>query len=368
MQLTELAIARASLPGTEPVRLIDESGSPVPSDDFALPEADVLRELYRAMITGRRFDRQATALTKQGRLAVYPSSAGQDACQVASVLALATQDWLFPTYRDTMALITRGVDPVEALTLLRGDGHCGYDPHRYRVGPQCTPLATNTPHAVGLAHAARLRGDDVAVLVFLGDGATSEGDAHEAFNFAAVYRAPVVFVVQNNQWAISVPIAKQSSAPTLAHKAIGYGMPGYHVDGNDAAAMHAVVSHALAEARAGHGPSIVEGLTYRMDAHTNADDAGRYREAADVDRWRDKDPIDRLATFLRERGELDAAEVDRVAAAAEDFAADVRTRLNTDPVLDPTELFDHVYAEQTTQLRAQRAMLLAELAAAEEGA
>lgn len=368
MQLTELATRLAPLPGTQAIRLIDESGSVVPCDDFALPEAGVLRELYRAMVTGRRFDRQATALTKQGRLAVYPSSAGQDACQVASVLALEPQDWLFPTYRDTMALITRGVDPVEALTLLRGDWHCGYDPYLHRVGPQCTPLATNAPHAVGLAHAARLRGDDVAVLVFVGDGATSEGDAHEAFNFAAVYRAPVVFVVQNNQWAISVPLAKQSKAPTLAHKAIGYGIPGYHIDGNDAAAMYAVVSQALADARSGLGPSIVEGLTYRMDAHTNADDAGRYRSADEVERWRDKDPIERVERMLLAHDQLDQAGIDQVTAAAEEFAADVRTHMREEPVLDPGELFDHVYAEQTAELRAQRAMLLDELAAAEEGA
>jgi 2-oxoisovalerate dehydrogenase E1 component alpha subunit len=202
------------LPSATPLQLIDQDGHPGDNPGgLRLPWPDVLRELHRRMVLGRRFDTQATALTKQGRLAVYPSSRGQDACQVGAVLALRVQDWLFPTYRDSVAVLTRDVPAEETLTLLRGDWHCGYDPREYRVAPQCTPLATNTLHAVGLAYAARLRKQDQVALVLLGDGATSEGDTHEALNFAAVWKAPTVFLVQNNGYAISVPLAKQTAAP-----------------------------------------------------------------------------------------------------------------------------------------------------------
>src|SRR5579864_1092570 len=168
--------------------MIDADGTTV--EGTTLPPAEVLSELYRRMVIGRRFDTQATALTKQGRLAVYPSARGQEASEVGAVLALRRQDWLFPTYRDSMAAVARGIDPVEVLTLLRGDWHCGYDPYEYRVAPQCTPLATNTLHAVGLAHAAKLKAEDTVALVMLGDGATSEGDTHAALNFAAVWKSP----------------------------------------------------------------------------------------------------------------------------------------------------------------------------------
>ena len=218
---SETANAGSLLPSAAPLQLIDQDGRPGGNPGgLALPQADILRELYRRMVLGRRFDTQATALTKQGRLAVYPSSRGQDACQVGAAVALRRQDWLFPTYRDSMAVLTRGVPAEETLTLLRGDWHCGYDPVQYRVAPQCTPLATNTLHAVGLAYAATLKNEDQVALALLGDGATSEGDTHEALNFAGVWKAPVVFLVQNNGYAISVPLAKQTAAPTLAARSI----------------------------------------------------------------------------------------------------------------------------------------------------
>ncbi len=323
----------------------------------------LLRRLYAELVRGRRYNAQATALTKQGRLAVYPSSTGQEACEVAAALALQERDWLFPSYRDTLAAVARGLDPVQALTLLRGDWHTGYDPHEHRIAPLCTPLATQLPHAVGLAHAAHLKGDDVVALALVGDGGTSEGDFHEALNFAAVWQAPVVFLVQNNGFAISVPLAKQTAAPSLAHKAVGYGMPGRLVDGNDAAAMHEVLSDAVRRARTGGGPTLVEAVTYRVEAHTNADDATRYRGDAEVETWREHDPIRLLERELTDRGLLDDAGVRAARDAAEELAADLRERMNQDPVLDPMDLFAHVYAEPTTQLREQRAMLRAELAA-----
>lgn len=352
------------LPDPEPHRLL---GTP----EAARLDPALLRALYGRLVHGRRYNQQATALTKQGRLAVYPSSTGQEACEIAAALALRPQDWLFPSYRDTLAVVARGVDPVDALTLLRGDWHTGYDPHTHRVAPLSTPLATQLPHAVGLAHAARLSGDDVVALAMVGDGGTSEGDFHEALNFAAVWHAPVVFLVQNNGFAISVPLAKQTAAPSFAHKAVGYGMPGRLVDGNDAAAVHEVLTEAVERARTGGGPTLVEAVTYRLDAHTNADDATRYRDDGEVARWRAHDPVTLLEHELTARGLLDDALRQSAADDAEAMAADLRERMHAEPVLDPMDLFEHVYAEPTQQLREQQAMLRAELDAeadAEQGA
>ncbi|MFD3352277.1 pyruvate dehydrogenase (acetyl-transferring) E1 component subunit alpha [Streptomyces fradiae] len=348
------------LPDPEPYRVLGTEAA----GGFA---PDVLRRLYAELVRGRRYNTQATALTKQGRLAVYPSSTGQEACEVAAALVLEERDWLFPSYRDTLAAVARGLDPVEALTLLRGDWHTGYDPREHRIAPLSTPLATQLPHAVGLAHAARLRGDDVVALAMIGDGGTSEGDFHEALNFAAVWQAPVVFLVQNNGFAISVPLAKQTAAPSLAHKAVGYGMPGRLVDGNDAAAVHQVLSEAVARARRGGGPTLVEAVTYRIDAHTNADDATRYRVDAEVEAWRRHDPVKLLERELTERGLIDEDGIREAADQAEDMAARLRERMNADAVLDPMDLFTHVYAEQTAQLREQAAQLRAELDAEAEG-
>lgn len=353
--------AESLLPSERPLALIDARGAAAESA-LTMPDEEILLEIYRRMVVGRRFDTQATALTKQGRLAVYPSSRGQEACEVAAVQALRPQDWLFPTYRDSVALITRGVDPGEALTLLRGDWHLGYDPYRYNVAPQCTPLATNTLHAVGLAHAAAYKGEDTVALVLVGDGATSEGDTHEALNFAAVWRSPVVFLVQNNGYAISVPLAKQTVAPSLAHKGVGYGIPSVLVDGNDAAAVFAVVAQAVERAAGGGGPTLIEALTYRIEAHTNADDANRYRDDAEVAAWLERDPVRRLERYLTDRGVLGEAQAAAIGDEAEAFATRVREVMNTDAGVDPMSLFEHVYAEPTAALRTQAALLAAELA------
>lgn len=347
------------LPDAEPRRVLG-------TKDAAGADPELLLRLHAQLVRGRRFNTQATALTRQGRLAVYPSSTGQEACEVAAALALEERDWLFPSYRDTLAAVARGVDPVEVLTLLRGDWHTGYDPHAHRVAPLCTPLATQLPHAVGLAHAARLKGDDVVALAMVGDGGTSEGDFHEALNFAAVWRAPVVFLVQNNGFAISVPLDKQTAAPSLAHKAVGYGMPGRLVDGNDVLAVHEVLTQAVRHARAGGGPTLVEAITYRVEAHTNADDATRYRGDAEVEAWREHDPIRLAENELTARGLLDEARLAAVQEDAERLAATMRACLNEEPALHPEDLFTHVYAHPTTQLLEQRAQLRAELDAEEE--
>lgn len=357
------------LPSPVPVQLIAADGRPTQvGASYAMPRDERLLEVWRRMVIGRRLDVQCTALTKQGRLAVYPSSRGQEACQVGATLAIGGRDWMFPTYRESVALFTRGIDPVEALGLLRGSTHCGYDPVAHKTAPQCTPLSTQLVHAAGAAYGERRRGKDAVAMAFIGDGATSEGDFHEALNFAAVFRAPVVFFVQNNKYAISVPLAKQTKAPSLAYKGIGYGVRSEQVDGNDPAAVVAVLVAAVEHARSGNGPFLVEAHTYRIDAHTNADDANRYRQPDEVTDWLAKDPIDRIAAYLRDRGLLDQARQDEVEREAEQLAADLRDRMNTEPDVDPTAMFDHVFAEPTPQLREQRAMVAAELAAEGEDA
>jgi len=359
---------RELLPTGTPLTLLEADGRTVRPADLDMPDDDVLVALHRKMALARRFDTQATALTRQGRLAVYPSARGQEASEIGAVLALRPQDWLFPTYRDSVAVVCRGVDPVEALSLLRGDWHCGYDPYEYRVAPQCTPLATHALHAVGLAHAARLKGEDTVALVMLGDGATSEGDTHAALNFAAVWQSPVVFFVQNNGYAISVPLSKQTAAPSLAHKGIGYGVPAMLVDGNDAAAVYAAVRGAVASAAEGGGPTLIEALTYRVEAHTNADDATRYRRQDEVEQWLARDPLARIRQHLLGRGLLDGPAIAALEAEADAEAAALRQRMNTDTEHDPADLFRHVYAEQTPALHGQLQELSAELAAAADDA
>jgi pyruvate dehydrogenase E1 component alpha subunit len=358
------------LPARRPIQMVDQDGSlnphteqgAQPGHEYALPGAAELLAAYEQLVVGRRVNDQNSALVRQGRMAVYPSSHGQEACQVAAALCLAEGDWLFPTYRDSVAVMARGVDPVQAMTLFRGDWHGGYDPARHKVGIQCTPLTTQLLHGVGVAHAAKLRGEDTVVLAMCGDGATSEGDFHEALNFAAVFHLPVVFLVQNNQYAISVPLAHQSVAPSLAHKAVGYGMAGERVDGNDVVALLAVLGRAVKLAREGSGPFLVEAHTYRMQAHTNADDATRYRQDSEVAQWAVRDPLKRMQGYLTGRGLLDDDGAARIAEKAEAVAAQLRDGLGEDVPVDPQDLFRYVFSTPTPQLQEQSALLADELA------
>ncbi|HLR97294.1 MAG TPA: pyruvate dehydrogenase (acetyl-transferring) E1 component subunit alpha [Jiangellaceae bacterium] len=360
---------QAMLPRDTPVQLLAADGrftADAGPHPYQPPSVERLQEMYRRMVIGRRVDQQATALTKQGKLAVFPSAHGQEACQVGAVLALRQTDWMFPTYRESMALIARGIPPVEVLSLLRGDWHCGYDPRAHRCAPHATPLATQSVHAAGFAYAEAQQGRDTVALVHVGDGGTSEGDFHEAINFAGVFAAPVVFLVQNNGYAISVPLSQQSAAPSLAYKGIGYGVVSQQVDGNDPAAVLSVLDSAVAHARSGQGPYLVEAHTYRMQSHTNADDATRYRDDSEVQAWVARDPITRLEAHLRGCGALDDDAVTAVSDEAESVAADLREALSTRAEPRPTELFEHVFAHRTPQLDEQRDQLLSELADARE--
>lgn len=359
------------LPSVQPVQLIAPEGTEPPEsatagwkERYALPSVATLLEGYGRLVMGRRINDQANALVRQGRMAVYPSSFGQEACQVAADMCLEQDDWLFPTYRDTVAILGRGVDPLEAFESLRGDWHSGFDPKKYKTALPATPLATQLLHAVGVAHAAKLRGEDTVALALCGDGASSEGDFHEALNFAAVFHVPVVFLIQNNQYAISVPLHQQNVAQSLAHKAIGYGMPGERVDGNDLAALLSVVGAAVKRARDGGGPALIEAHTYRMESHTNADDATRYRSAEEVASWVPKDPLLRLQKYLHDAGELSADDAERFASDAEAVAKILRDGLKTETSPDPADLFRYVYSEPTPQLHEQSQMLADELASA----
>lgn len=358
------------LPARHQIQMVDPGGrlkpeseqGTEPGHEYPLPGDDELMAAYEQLVVGRRVNDQNSALVRQGRMAVYPSSHGQEACQVAAALCLSDGDWMFPTYRDAVAVMARGVDPVQAMTIFRGDWHSGFDPLEHKVGIQCTPLTTQLLHAVGVAHAAKLRGESTVVLAMCGDGATSEGDFHEALNFAAVFHLPVIFFVQNNKYAISVPLSHQSVAPSLAHKAVGYGMAGERVDGNDVVALLAVLDRAVKLAREGSGPLLVEANTYRMQAHTNADDATRYRQDSEVAEWQAKDPVNRMRTYLTDRGLLNDQTDARITEKAEAVATQLRDGLGEDVPVDPQELFRHVFAKTTPQLKEQSAMLADELA------
>ncbi|MGW9414890.1 thiamine pyrophosphate-dependent enzyme [Arthrobacter cupressi] len=338
-----------------------------PGHEYPIPGDPELMAAYERLVVGRRVNDQNSALVRQGRMAVYPSSHGQEACQVAAAMCLSEGDWLFPTYRDAVAVMAKGVDPVQAMTIFRGDWHGGYNPMEHKVGIQCTPLTTQLLHAVGVAHAAKLRGEDTVVMAMCGDGATSEGDFHEALNFAAVFHLPVIFFVQNNKYAISVPLSHQSVAPSLAHKAVGYGMAGERVDGNDLVALLAVLDRAVKLAREGSGPLLVEANTYRMQAHTNADDDTRYRDNAEVSEWKAKDPLSRMDVYLRNRGLLDDDGAARITEHAEAVATQLREGLGEDVPVEPQNLFRYVFSSPTPQLQEQSALLADELAREEAG-
>jgi pyruvate dehydrogenase E1 component alpha subunit len=312
------------------------------------------RELYRLMALTRALDEEATALQRQGELAVYPQLVGQEAAQVGSAAALAADDWIFPSYRDHGAALVRGIDMAEYLGFYRATWHGGmWNPVRHRFAMVSVPVASQLLHAVGYAMGAQLDGRPECALVYFGDGATSQGDFHEACNFAGVYRAPVVFFCQNNQWAISVPLAKQTAAP-IHRKAEAYGFPGVRVDGNDVAAVFEAVQAAAARARGGGGPTLIEAVTYRMAAHSTADDATRYQPEDQLAAWRGADPLVRARAGLLSSGLTDEAFFDTVAGEAKAFAARTREGVVSMEPRPADELFSWVYADLPPDLARQR--------------
>src|SRR5438128_4340857 len=271
-----------------------------------------LRSLHRAMVLARRFDERMVRLQRQGRIGTFAPIKGQEASQLGSVVTLRATDWMVPSFRDTAAMIWRGWPIEKTLLFFAGYVEGGRPAPDQRDLPITIPVATQLPHAVGLAYAAQYRGDDAVVMAYFGDGATSEGDFHEALNFAGVWHVPVVFVCQNNQWAISVPLKKQTHSKTIAQKALAYGLPGIQVDGNDVLAVYAVAREAVDRARAGEGPTLIECVTYRRGVHTTADDPTKYRTTEEVAEWERKDPLTRFAAYLEKRNLLEEGLEQRV--------------------------------------------------------
>ncbi|MEF8780321.1 MAG: thiamine pyrophosphate-dependent enzyme [Haloferacaceae archaeon] len=318
--------------------------------------AEAARTLYRDMVRARRFDERAVSLQRRGWMSGYPPFRGQEAAQVGAAHAMGDADRLFPTYRSNALQIARGVPMSDLLCFRRGLAEFRSD-HDVPVFPQAVPIATQIPHAVGAGMAANHLDAEWASLACFGDGATSEGDFHEGLNFAGVFAAPVVFLCENNGWAISLPADRQTASPTIAAKADAYGIDGVRVDGNDPLAVREVIADALASARAGE-PVLVEALTYRRGAHTTADDPSRYRDAEpDLPEWRRRDPLDRFEAFLREEGVLEDEDVEAVREAADDEVASEIRAAEAAGLPDPDALFDYVYATPSPVQERQRSRL-----------
>jgi pyruvate dehydrogenase E1 component alpha subunit len=341
----------------ECTRFLDPQGRKTQAlPDFA-QDPQALIELYSAMVLTRTFDAKAVALQRTGRLGTYASSLGQEAVPIGVAAAMRTEDVFLPSFREQGGQMLRGVRVAELLLYWGGDERGSDFAGPRQDFPICIPVGTHAPHAVGVARAFQLRSEArVAVCVF-GDGATSRGDVYEAMNFAGVHRLPVVFIVNNNQWAISVPRTRQTAAETLAQKAVAAGIPGTQVDGNDVIAVRHTVGTAIERARAGEGPTLVEALTYRLSDHTTADDASRYREDAEVSAHWKEEPIARLRQYLSENGHWTKVEEETLIT---DCAAQVETGASeylATPPLPTAAMFDHLYAVLPEALAEQRAAL-----------
>jgi pyruvate dehydrogenase E1 component alpha subunit len=340
----------------EYLSILDSDGNLDTALEPELSGAD-LKRLYRGMLLGRRLDERMLRLQRQGRIGTFAPIKGQEASQLGSVFTLRPTDWMVPSFRETAAMLWRGWPIEKFLLFFAGYLEGGQPGPEQRDLPITIPVATQLPHAVGLAYAIQYKGDDAVVMAYCGDGATSEGDFHEALNFAGVWHSPIVFVIQNNQWAISVPIKKQTHSRTIAQKALAYGFPGIQVDGNDVLAVYAASREAVERARAGGGPTLIECVTYRLGVHTTADDPTKYRSDEEVKAWERKDPLTRFVAYLEKKNLFEQgleeqvdAEIARAVKAFEETAA-----------ADPLGMFDHAYGELPPHLQQERAELEARL-------
>jgi pyruvate dehydrogenase E1 component alpha subunit len=352
--------------GPELVQLLTPEGERVDNPNYSIELSDdEYRDLYRDLVMVRRIDTEAMALQRQGELGLWASLLGQEAAQVGAGRALTDRDFAFPTYREHGVAYCKGVDPVTLLGLFRGVNQGGWDPHDNGFQLYTIVIGSQTLHATGYAMGIQRDGGDGAAMAFFGDGASSQGDVNEAFVWASVFQAPVVFFCQNNQWAISEPLEKQSRIP-LYQRARGFGFPGVRVDGNDVLAVLAVTREALERAREGSGPTLIEAFTYRMGPHTTSDDPTRYRLAAELETWKLKDPVERMKAYLSRSGMATSEFFDQVDKEAGALAAHIRAGCLalTDP--DPITLFDHVYAGGSSLLDEEREQLATYLASFEE--
>jgi 2-oxoisovalerate dehydrogenase E1 component alpha subunit len=349
----------ASAPEPDFVQLLTPAGERVEHPDYAVDFTDdELRGLYRDLVIVRKLDAEATALQRQGELGIWASLLGQEAAQVGSGRALRKQDMAFPTYREHGVLYCRGIDPIMPLGLFRGVDQGGWDPNEFKFNMYTIVIGAQTLHATGYAMGISMDGkvgndDGEAVIAYFGDGATSQGDVNEAFVWSSVFNAPIVFFCQNNQYAISEPLERQTRVP-LFRRSAGFGFPGLRVDGNDVLACFAVTRAALDSARHGQGPTLIEAYTYRMGAHTTSDDPTRYRIASEVESWQAKDPIKRMRALLEREDIADGtffAEVDDAAARE---AVHLRERVLSMPDPDPHTMFDNVYPTGSPLLDQQR--------------
>jgi pyruvate dehydrogenase E1 component alpha subunit len=347
------------------LQILDENGTL--DEEFAPNFSDdKLRSFYRWAVFARIADQKALNLQRQGRMGTYAPVLGQEAIQIGAASAMEQADWLFPSYRELVAALIRGLPLSQMYLYWMGHEEGSRTPDGVRVFPNSVPVGTHILYAVGAAWAARLKGEQLAVVTFFGDGATSEGDFHEALNFAGVFNTPNVFICQNNQFAISVPVTRQTAAPTIAQKAIAYGFDGIRIDGNDVYASYVATRAALDRAHAGGGPTLIEAVTFRLGAHTTADDPGRYRTDADVEPWQKREPMIRLEKFLRERGIVDDEFAELVKAEAEAKVEEAVEKAESTPPPTPADVFEHMYEEMPPALREQLATLTESLTRVEE--
>jgi pyruvate dehydrogenase E1 component alpha subunit len=338
----------------EPVQLLDPEGNLRPDPHWPLEVTpELCRDFYRRMRLARCFDDEALALQRQGELGLWLQSLGQEAAQIGSITALRGGDYIFPSYREHAAALSRGITPAELLVQWRGNQHSGWDPTRYRFHIYTLVLAAQLPHATGYAMGVQRDGSDEIVVAYFGDGASSQGEANEAFNWAAVTEVPLLFICQNNQWAISTPTQIQMRAP-LHQRARGFGLESYLVDGNDVLAVHAVTRTVAEQIRAGGGPALIEAVTYRMAGHSTSDDPARYRTPSELDSWKTRDPIARLGALLAGRDWLDSEFCDEVDAECAALAAETRKVCRELPLGDISGLFGTVLAEETPLLAEER--------------
>jgi len=347
------------------VQLLTPEGERVEHPDYPLElSADEVKGLYRDLVIVRRIDTEAIALQRQGELGIWASLLGQEAAQVGSGRALGPRDMAFPTYREHGVAWCRGLDPTKLFELFRGVSHGGWDPAEHNFHMYTIVIGAQALHATGYAMGIQRDGlvgeDGEAAIVYFGDGATSQGDVNEAFVFSSVFNAPVVFFCQNNQWAISEPLERQSRVP-LYQRASGFGFPGIRVDGNDVFACLAVTRKAMQAAREGQGPTFIEAFTYRMGAHTTTDDPTRYRLAAELEAWKLKDPVERVKAYLVRTGAADQAFFEAIDAEAADVGRGVRQACLAMPDPEPLAIFENVYSEPNALLAAEREQFAAYL-------
>jgi len=338
------------------LQILDENGNLDAALEPKLSN-EVLDRMYRVMVTSRTFDAKGTKMQRSGRLLTFITCEGQEAAQVGSALALDKADWIVPAFRENAVMIARGV-PLRLIGLYWAGFEKGNSmPKEHNILPIAIPVGTHMLHAVGIAWAAKLKKSKDVAVTYFGDGATSEGDFHEAMNFAGVFKVPCVFICQNNQWAISVPRERQTAAKTIAQKAVAYGFEGVQVDGNDVLAVYKAAKDAVDKARSGGGPTLIECLTYRMGPHSTSDDPLKYEDAKVREEWKKRDPILRFRSYLQKKGVWSEEYEKKVVAEAEEKIEKAMGEVESEPIPEPDEIFKYIYAEMTPALKEQLAEL-----------